>query len=86
MGHATTRPRDGLRACRAARRRASGEPIDATRIRDGYATAMRTVLDALQRACLQLDAQARRERCGRGSVTDRDGVRAAPSWSGVGAA
>ena len=86
MGHATTRPRDGLRACRAARRRASGEPIDATRIRDGYATAMRTVLDALQRACRQLDAQARRERCGRGSVTERDGVRAAPWWSGVGAA
>ena len=76
MGHATTRPRDGLRACRAARRRASGEPINATRIRDGYATAMRTVLDA----------QARREPCGRGSVTDRDGVRAAPWWSGVGAA
>ena len=68
MGHATTRPRDGLRACRAARRRASDEPINATHIRDGYATAMRTVLDA----------QARRERCGRGSVTDRDGVRAAP--------
>ena len=50
MGHATTRPHDGLRACRAARRRASGEPIDATRIRDGYATAMRTVFDALQQA------------------------------------
>ncbi len=40
MGHTPTRPRDGLRECRAAGRRA-GESINATRIRNGYATARR---------------------------------------------
>ena len=46
---------------------ARGENVNATLIRDGYATAIRRFPYARQRECLQLEAQARRARRGRWS-------------------
>ena len=43
---------------------ASGENLNATLFRDGYATAIRRFPYARQRECLQLEAQARRARRG----------------------
>ena len=45
--------------------RPGGEHDNATLIREGYATAIRTFPDARRRECLQLEAQARRARRGR---------------------
>ena len=45
--------------------RPGGEHDNATLIREGYATAIRTCPDARRRECLQLEAQARRARRGR---------------------
>ena len=45
--------------------RPGGEHVNATLIREGYATAIRTFPDARRRECLQLEAQARRARRGR---------------------
>ena len=42
-----------------------GEHVNATLIREGYATAIRTFPDARRREYLQLEAQARRARRGR---------------------
>ena len=42
-----------------------GEHVNATLIREGDATAIRTFPDARRRECLQLEAQARRARRGR---------------------
>ena len=42
-----------------------GEHVNATLIREGYATVIRTFPDARRRECLQLEAQARRARRGR---------------------
>ena len=40
----------------------TGEHVNATLIRDGYATAIRRFPDSLTRECLQLEAQARAAR------------------------
>ena len=44
--------------------RPGGEHVNATLIREGYATAIRTCPYARRRECLQLEAQARRGRMG----------------------
>ena len=54
---------DGRRVRYVMRR--GGEHDNATLIREGYATAIRTFPDAWRRECLQLEAQARRARRGR---------------------